>query len=223
MKPYVTCYMMMSVDGRIDCAMTEQIEGSKEYYEILNKYNFDACMFGKTTARMHYASGDYIASNNEPFGKKVIYKALESLKYNVVLDTKGSLCWNTNQIDYEPLIVILSEDVSKEYLMYLADKKISYIVTGCHKIDLNDALNILHDNFGIKTLGVVGGGHINGSLLDAGLLDEISILIEPGIDGRDKMAAVFDGIPMDRKPFKLLLKDVRKYNNGVIWLQYNLK
>lgn len=51
--------------------------------------------------------------------------------------------WNTNQIDYEPLIVILSEDVSKEYLMYLADKKISYIVTGCHKIDLNDALNIL--------------------------------------------------------------------------------
>ena len=56
MKPYVTCYMMMSVDGRIDCAMTEQIEGSKEYYEILNKYNFDACMFGKTTARMHYAS-----------------------------------------------------------------------------------------------------------------------------------------------------------------------
>jgi hypothetical protein len=29
------------------------------------------------------------------------------------------------------------------------------------------------------------------------------------------MAAVFDGIPMDRKPSKLLLKDARKYNNGV--------
>ena len=61
-------------------------------------------MFGKTTARMHYASGDYIASNNEPFGKKVIYKALESLKYNVVLDTKGSLCWNTNQIDFARVV-----------------------------------------------------------------------------------------------------------------------
>lgn len=47
MKPYVTCYMMMSVDGRIDCAMTEQIEGSKEYYEILNKYNFAACCLEK--------------------------------------------------------------------------------------------------------------------------------------------------------------------------------
>ena len=223
MKPYVTCYMMMSVDGRIDCAMTEQIEGSKEYYEILNKYNFDACMSGKTTARMHYASGDYIVKNNEPFGKKAIYKALESSKYNVVLDTKGSLCWDTNQIDGEHLIVILSEDVSKEYLMYLADKKISYIVTGYHKIDLSDALNILHDTFGIKSLGVIGGGHINGSLLDAGLLDEISILIGPGIDGRGGMAAVFDGISMDRKPFKLSLKDVTKYNNGVIWLQYNLK
>ncbi len=26
-KPYIICHMMTSVDGRIDCAMTEQLPG----------------------------------------------------------------------------------------------------------------------------------------------------------------------------------------------------
>ena len=26
-KPYIVCHMMTSVDGRIDCAMTEQLPG----------------------------------------------------------------------------------------------------------------------------------------------------------------------------------------------------
>ena len=40
--------------------------------------------------------------------------------------------------------------------------------------------------------------------LDAGLLDEMSILIGPGIDGRKGMVSVFDGIPMDRGPVTLV-------------------
>ena len=31
-KPYIICHMMTSVDGRIDCAMTEQLPGVQEYY-----------------------------------------------------------------------------------------------------------------------------------------------------------------------------------------------
>ena len=26
-KPYIICHMMISLDGRIDCAMTEQLPG----------------------------------------------------------------------------------------------------------------------------------------------------------------------------------------------------
>lgn len=222
MKPYVICYMMMSLDGRIDCAMTEQIEGTKEYYEILNEYDFDACVSGRVTARMHYASGDYTSLDKTPISKKVVSKAINSKKYIVVFDTNGSLCWDTNMIDDTHLIIVLSENASKEYLMYLSDRKISYIVTGKNKIDLKDALNTLYNNFNINKLGIVGGGHINGAFLDEGLLDEISILIGPGIDGREGMASVFDGISMDHIPFRLKLNDVVKYDDGVLWLQYKL-
>ena len=45
-KPYVICHMMASIDGRIDCAMTEQIEGNS-YYETLELLNTDATIEGK--------------------------------------------------------------------------------------------------------------------------------------------------------------------------------
>ncbi|MBQ8969682.1 MAG: hypothetical protein IJ064_08140 [Bacteroidaceae bacterium] len=40
---------------------------------------------------------------------------------------------------------------------------------------------------------------INGSLLDLGLIDEVSMMYGYGIDGREGMAAAFDGRPMERK------------------------
>lgn len=37
MRPYVICHMMASLDGRIDCAMTEQIDDTNHYYEALKQ------------------------------------------------------------------------------------------------------------------------------------------------------------------------------------------
>ena len=35
-RPYIICHMMTSVDGRIDCAMTEHLPGVQEYYDTLD-------------------------------------------------------------------------------------------------------------------------------------------------------------------------------------------
>lgn len=35
-KPKVIVHMMMSLDGRIDCSMTEQLRGTDEYYSTLD-------------------------------------------------------------------------------------------------------------------------------------------------------------------------------------------
>ena len=68
-------------------------------------------------------------------------------------------------------------------------------------------------------MAVVGGGAINAGFLDAGLLDEVSILLAPGIDGRGGMAAAFDGLPLEREPFQLTLTGVTQStnNNQPIW------
>lgn len=73
-----------------------------------------------------------------------------------------------------------------------------------------------------RSAAVVGGGHINAGFLAAGLLDEVSILIGAGIDGRGGMAAVFDGLPMDRAVTPLKLTQVKKYGENAVWLRYAL-
>lgn len=67
---------------------------------------------------------------------------------------------------------------------------------------------------------MVGGGTINAAFLAAGLLDEVSILLGPGIDGRKGMAATFDGLPMDAEPVNLKLIGVQSYEDGALWLRY---
>lgn len=102
-----------------------------------------------------------------------------------------------------------------------------YIV--CHmmmsidgRIDLARASEILNEKFGVERMAVVGGGTINGGFLDAGLLDEVSILIGPGIDGREGMASTFDGLPMNRRPVPLKLESTTPYEDGAVWLRYSL-
>lgn len=51
------------------------------------------------------------------------------------------------------------------------------------------------------------------------ILDEVSILIGAGIDGRGGMAAVFDGLPMERPVIPLKLTDVQQFSSGAVWLR----
>ena len=86
-----------------------------------------------------------------------------------------------------------------------------------------DAYEVVVDTKGTRRMAVVGGGTINAGFLDAGLLDEVSVLIGPGIDGRGGMTAAFDGLPMDREPFRLKLVESKVFDNGAVFLRYLVK
>jgi 2,5-diamino-6-(ribosylamino)-4(3H)-pyrimidinone 5'-phosphate reductase len=105
----------------------------------------------------------------------------------------------------------------------LSEKRISYIVTGTTSVDLLQAVNLLGEQFGIRTLLLEGGGHINGAFLQAHLVDEVSILVVPGIDGRHDIPAVFDGVSLARKDaVPLKLKSVEQRKNDTVWIRYNV-
>ena len=67
-----------------------------------------------------------------------------------------------------------------------------------------------------------GGGHINGSLLNAGLIDELSLLILPVADGTPKTPTTFEVSEYLQKgpATELQLMDVKKLEYDVIWLTY---
>ena len=223
MKPYIICHMMTSVDGRIDCAMTAKLEGVDDYYTTLDALNVDATLSGRVTAELELAlPGKFEVKNYRPLDTESFSKKVDAASYEIVVDTNGTLLWNDDK-DYEtPHIIITSEKVSTEYIAYLDAKNISRIACGKSKIDLNRAVEILAENFNVKRLAIVGGALINGAFLDAGLLDEISILIGLGVDARKGMPAALDGLPMDREPFKLKLEGVKTFDSGAVWIRYKV-
>ena len=220
-KPYIVCHMMTSVDGRIDCAMTEHLPGVQEYYDTLDALDAPTRISGRVTAQLEMANpGTFVSETTTPLGQEGFSKAASAAGYEVIIDTHGTLLWDGAE-DERPLLIVTSEQVSKEYLAYLDSLHISWIAAGKDKVDLVRACEILAEEFGVKRAAVVGGGHINAGFLAAGLLDEVSILIGAGIDGRGGMSAVFDGLPMDRDVTPLWLTKVQQYASGAVWLRYS--
>lgn len=209
-KPYIICYMMMSVDGRIDCG-------------VMEKLDISATLSGRITAELEMADKEnFTPKNKEIFGKESFSQKADKKGYNIIMDTRGTLLWDNYSEKEKPLLIVTSEKVTKEYIDYLNSKNISWIACGKEKINIKKVVEILKENFKIKRLAVVGGGTINGGFLNEGLIDEIDILIGPGIDGRKGMTAVFDGMPMDKEPVQLKLKNVKAFDNGAVLIQYEV-
>lgn len=201
-KPYIVCHMMTSVDGRIDCAMTEHLPGVQEYYDTLDALDAPTRISGRVTAELEMAlPGKFEAKTAEALGKETFSKAADAEGYEIVVDTHGTLLWGESAEDERPLLILTSEQVSKEYLAYLNGKHISWIACGKEHVDLKRTCEILA----------------------AGLLDEVSILIGTGIDGRGGMQSVFDGLPMERGVTPLKLTSVQQYGSGAVWLRYNVE
>ena len=181
--------MMTAVDGRIDCAMTEQLPSVQEYYSTLDSLAAPSRVSGRVTAQLEIARPGTFEPQDAALGHESFSRNADADGYEIVIDTRGTLLWD------EP---DASERVSRDYLAYLGGLHISWIACGKEHVDLKRACKILAAEFDVKRAAAVGGGHINAGFPAAGLLDEVSILIGTGIDGRGGMQSVFDGLPMER-------------------------
>lgn len=215
--------MVESIDGRIDCGMVDKISGD-EYYSTLDTLGCEASVEGRVTMEHYYALPDrFVATDQTSFGKKDVFKASGRKDFHICPDTKGTLRWaSATMEDGRPLLILTSENTPAEYLGYLRGKGISYIATGKDEIDLADAMETLCVEFGVGRLAVLGGGLINGGFLSAGLIDEVSLLLAPGIDGCEGRRALFDGIAERPCPTRLKLQSVETMENDVLWIKYNV-
>jgi 2,5-diamino-6-(ribosylamino)-4(3H)-pyrimidinone 5'-phosphate reductase len=223
MKPYIICHMMASVDGRIDCAMTSKINGVNEYYKTLDALNAPTTVSGRITATLEMAEqGFFEPKDKTTIGRTAFHKATDADGYNVIADNVGRLKFQNAELYGQPLLIIVSEKASKEYLSYLESLGISWIACGKQHTDLKQAVEILNTKFGVERMAIVGGPHINGAFLSSGLLDEVSVLFGPAIDGREGMSGVFDGLPADAEPIQLFRQSVEQFSDGAVWMRYQV-
>ncbi|HTJ24076.1 MAG TPA: RibD family protein [Gemmatimonadaceae bacterium] len=224
-RPRVICHMMASVDGRIATkGWSISDEQQALYEEIHDQFDANAWMCGRVTMAMHFAQGvrseDDVA-NEHTGGPRADFAAPgEHESYAFALDAHGRLVWESGVVDGDHVVAILSERVHDEYLAQLRAAGVSYLIAGRREIDLALALQKIAARFDVTTLMLEGGGHINGSMLRAGLIDEVSVLLAPVVDGRTGTPALFD--EHEGLPRGLTLAEATPLRHDVLWLRYRV-
>jgi riboflavin biosynthesis pyrimidine reductase len=101
---------------------------------------------------------------------------------------------------------------------------VSYLICGKREIDLPRAMDKLARGFKLKKLMAQGGGKFNGSMLKAGLIDEISHIKVPVADGGMGVSSFFDipGAAPKKAAAALRLMSHKTLPGGVTWDRYRV-
>ena len=236
-RPYVFCHMLTSLDGKIMGPYMETTEGETAgnvFYRIAfgkkPYYKHQGWLSGRVTTDDNFTfyetpdleesapavpGGDYVAAN--------------APMYYVSVDPSGRLGWKSSELVYNDthahVIEVLTGQASNSYKAFLRKLGISYLIAGTERLDYNLVMEKLKTLFGVETLMLGGGGVLNWSFIQAGMCDEVSVVIAPVADGSDKTPALFSakGDFSSEKPIAFELQNVEKTEGGSLWLRYLVK
>lgn len=229
-RPYIICHMTTSLDGKVTGEHLSRVDhssASEVYYEINRGYNADAYACGRITMEGSFTGGwypdlsQYPEVKPDPVWMDFLVDDLTGF-YAVAFDPHGKLGWKSNRIidiDEDPgydkaqIIEILTEQVDPRYLGYLEAMEIPYLFAGETEIDIAFALYKLKNIIGINTLLLEGGSILNGAFQRAGVIDELSLVVDPVIGGNGKPLC------MDSKLEEYRLAALKNYD-GIVWMNY---
>lgn len=100
------------------------------------------------------------------------------------------------------------------------DHGFAEIVAGGERVDLEAMLLALRERFGAGVVRVDSGGALNAALLDAGLVDEVSLLIHPVLAGAADRRPWHGGGPAAGT--RMTLVEARSFPDGIVWLRHRL-
>jgi riboflavin biosynthesis pyrimidine reductase len=228
MKPHVICLMAASVDGRtLHSRWRPEGKAGDLFEQLHDDLAGDAWLVGRVTGQEFAKGRSYPASSPETFPRQSWLARRNAKAYGVVLDAHGKIAWGRSEIGGDPIVVVLSEEVSEAHLAGLRSEGVSYIFAGKNQIDLALTLDILNRELGVRRLLLEGGGGTNGTFLRAGLIDELSLILCPAVDGAKGAPSVFDSTEAEaghRAPVAAMsLESSHPLVAGAMWLRYRLQ
>jgi riboflavin biosynthesis pyrimidine reductase len=217
--------MLPSVDGRIVTTNWDLgSAGYGEYERTAATFEADAWIIGRVSMEP-YAGKARVPRRKakQPIARRDFIADRTADSFAIAIDPSGKLRWESNAIDGEHAITVLTERVTDGYLAFLQSKGVSYLFGGKTKIDLGKVLEKLYAEFGIRKLLLEGGGKINGAFLAADLIDELSILVGPIADGGVGTPTLFDATEGRGPARRLKLLSVEQVKGDIVWLRYKVR
>ena len=214
MRPHVIIHTAISLDGRTDRFLGDV----GLYYEVAAKLDPDATLTGTDTL---------LKAELEPDGDDLdpLMEKEEGRQLLVVTDSQGRICtWRRlqNQPYWGEVIVLCSSGTPKEYLSYLERVKVGVIQTKGVRVDLTEALEVLHRDHGVRTIRVDSGGALASALIREKLADELALMIYPYLLGGTSQNRFFFGpeVEKDAEVPRLELTRSQRLRGGVELLRY---
>ena len=225
--------MVCSIDGRITGSRwrprSNVVDGLFETLHdrlVAEQPGRGSWLCGRVTAQeFARGKGKVYPPTDKVFSRENHFVRRDAKAWGIFLDAHGKAVWERSDCGGDPILVVLTEAVPDSHLAGLRADNVSYIFAGTTEIDLAAALETLNRELGIEHLMLEGGGGANGALLRAGLVDEISLVISPVIDGASGAPAVFNSGSTDLGPApieRMVLASHQILDGGAVWLRYRL-
>ena len=234
-RPYIFFHMLTSLDGKIMGTYMNAKAGQ------MGGEIFDDIAFGKVPYYKHqgWLSGRVTTDDNFTFYEQpalelnaqrvpegdFVAKAHAPMYY-VSIDPSGKLGWKQSEMTYNDthahVLEVLTGKASNDYKAFLRRLGISYIIAGEEALDYAVAMEKLKTLFGIELLMLGGGGVLNWSFIQAGMCDEVSVVLAPVADGATDTQSLFtvrEGLTSNL-PVTFALQNVEVKEGGCLWLRY---
>lgn len=230
-RPHIICHMMSTIDGKITGGdgvdiMSEEFFGL--YTETENMLPpHTAWICGRVTMQMFASSEVQPLPTASQIDTSDFIAQHEGNLYMFGVDTKGQLRWDKNAIKLSNvdnplhLVIAVTKTTPKDYLQYLQDKGISYLIAGDESLDFPTLFASIKVKMNVETLLLEGGGLLNGSVMKSGMVDEISLLMTPKVANRGNAPSLFER--KVEEPLRVTdysLTDVKQMAKGSVWLRY---
>ncbi|KAK7198214.1 RibD C-terminal domain containing protein [Novymonas esmeraldas] len=247
----VTVEMLVSLDGKTSGEMLETprcvtylSEYSRIKHEVL-KPRTPVCMCGSNSIAWMIqceSPDNYPTPDREPGERADFHADLDTFQlptgnhYFAVVDPRGRLAWKQSTVYSESfpfyngdrVVEVLVEDwVTDAFLAQLRRVNVPYIFAGKSALDCRLAVDKLGALFHTDRVECHGGGTLNGSLLEQGVVDELSLVLAPVVSGDPAAVSLFSpfrtttGGKLPMADFDL--SAVEKLADGALWLRYTRK
>ena len=234
-KPRIIVHMVMSLDERVTGSFLGSEKGQiacEEYYRLHKEYNAQGFICGRVTMEESFTKGQ--APELEKYKgvsvEKGDYVAKKAPFYAISIDPRGVVGWYGADIVDEDegyngahIIEVVTGKASDEYLAFLRDKGISYIICGESELDIPLLCERLKSLFGIEKVLLEGGPITNRAFLDAGVIDKINVVIAPAYNNENEGAPLFDELKNEKALRNYRLAGVMELKDECALITYEAK
>jgi len=214
--PTVILHNEVSLDGRMDWVEPDL----SRFYSLAGRWHEDATLVGSETL---LSGMPELAETARSPGAA---PTAESGALLAVVDGRGRLPGvglARRQPYWRDVVELCCESTPAAHLEELVRTGVDHVVSGAEHVDLRDALEWLAAEHRVRKIRVDAGGRLNGALLRAGLVDEVTVLVEPRLVGGasvDRSLFVAEDLDSADDVVFLELADVDRFDDGVVALSY---